>query len=90
MALKVLLLRSKLAPLQTQLAGLESVRDGFAAREAELAHDIEEAQTEEERSVVESAVETFEQERASNAAELNRVQGAIDEINEQIRSLDAA
>ena len=90
MALKVLLLRSKLAPLQTQLAGLESVRDGFAAREAELAHDIEEAQTEEERSVVETAVETFEQERASNAAELNRVQGAIDAINEQIRSLEAA
>lgn len=90
MALKVLLLRSKLAPLQTQLAGLESVRDGFAAREAELAHDIEEAQTEEERSVVESAVEAFEQERASNAAELNRVQGEIDAINEQIRSLEAA
>lgn len=90
MALKVLLLRSKLAPLQTQLAGLESVRDGFAAREAELAHDIEEAQTEEERSVVETAVETFEQERASNAAELNRVQGEIDAINEQIRSLEAA
>ena len=90
MALKVLLLRSKLAPLQTQLAGLESVRDGFAAREAELAHDIEEAQTEEERSVVETAVETFEQERASNAAEINRVQSEIDTINEQIRSLEAA
>ena len=90
MALKVLLLRSKLAPLQTQLAGLESVRDGFAAREAELAHDIEEAQTEEERSVVETAVETFEQEQASNAAEINRVQSEIDTINEQIRSLEAA
>ncbi len=90
MALKVLMLRSKLAPLQTQLAGLESVRDGFAAREAELARDIEAAQTDEERSVVESAVESFEQERASNAAELNRVQGEIDAINEQIRSLEAA
>ena len=90
MALKVLMLRSKLAPLQTQLAGLESVRDGFAAREAELARDIEAAQTDEERSVVESAVEAFEQERASNAAELNRVQGEIDAINEQIRSLEAA
>lgn len=90
MALKVLMLRSKLAPLQAQLAGLESVRDGFAAREAELARDIETAQTDEERSVVESAVESFEQERASNAAELNRVQGEIDAINEQIRSLEAA
>ena len=90
MALKVLMLRSKLAPLQAQLAGLESVRDGFAAREAELARDIETAQTDEERSVVESAVESFEQERAGNAAELNRVQGEIDAINEQIRSLEAA
>ena len=52
MALKVLMLRSRLAPLQTELQTLETTRDGFAAREAELEHDIAEAQTDEERSVV--------------------------------------
>lgn len=90
MALKVLLLRSRLAPLQTELQTLETTRDGFAAREAELEHDITEAQTDEERSVVEAAVDAFEQERSANAAEITRVQERINEINEEIRSLEAA
>lgn len=90
MALKVLLLRSRLAPLQTELQTLETTRDGFAAREAELEHDIAEAQTDEERSVVEAAVNAFEQERSANAADITRVQERINEINEEIRSLEAA
>lgn len=90
MALRVLLLRSRLAPLQTELQTLETTRDGFAAREAELEHDIAEAQTDEERSVVENAVNTFEQERSTNAAEIARVQQAIDAINDEIRSLEDA
>lgn len=90
MALKVLLLRSRLAPLQTELQTLETTRDGFAAREAELEHDIAEAQTDEERSVVEAAVNAFEQERSANAADITRVQERINEINEEIRSLEEA
>lgn len=90
MALKVLLLRSRLAPLQTELQTLETTRDGFAAREAELEHDIVEAQTDEERSVVEAAVNAFEQERSANAADITRVQERINEINEEIRSLEEA
>lgn len=90
MALKVLLLRSRLAPLQTELQTLENTRDGFAAREAELEHDIAEAQTDEERSVVEAAVNAFEQERSANAADITRVQERINEINEEIRSLEEA
>ena len=90
MALKVLLLRSRLAPLRTELQTLETTRDGFAAREAELEHDIAEAQTDEERSVVEAAVNAFEQERSANAADITRVQERINEINEEIRSLEEA
>ena len=90
MALRVLLLRSRLAPLQTELQTLETTRDGFAAREAELEHDIAEAQTDEERSVVEAAVNAFEQERSANAADITRVQVRINEINEEIRSLEEA
>mgnify|MGYP003243027809 FL=1 len=90
MALKVLLLRSRLAPLQTELQTLETTRDDFAAREAELEHDIAEAQTDEERSVVEAAVNAFEQERSANAADITRVQERINEINEEIRSLEEA
>lgn len=90
MALKVLLLRSRLAPLQTDLQTLETTRDGFAAREAELEHAIAEAQTDEERGVVEAAVNAFEQERSANAADITRVQERINEINEEIRSLEEA
>ena len=82
MALKVLIARSRLTPLQAELQTLEATRDGFAAREAELEHDIAEAQTDEERSVVEAAVDAFEQERSANAAEITRVQERINEINE--------
>ena len=66
MALKVLLLRKKLTDMQTSLADLERTAQGFETREAELAADIEAAQTDEERSVVEAAVESFEQERSSS------------------------
>lgn len=89
MALKVLLLRSRLTPLQDQLKTLQTTRDGFSAREAELERDIDEASTDEERSVVEAAVDAFEQERSDNAAEIARVQGEIDRINEEIRALEA-
>ncbi len=89
MALKVLMLRSRLTPLQTELQTLETTRSGFAAREAELERDIAAAQTDEERGVVEEAVNAFEQERSANAADITRVQGQIDAINEEIRSLEA-
>ena len=56
MALRVLLLRKKLTDQQTALRVLEQAAEGFSAREEELAADIEAAQTEEERSVVEDAV----------------------------------
>lgn len=90
MALKVLMLRSKLAPLEAQMQALTETRDGFAAREQELERDIAAVTTEEERGVVEQAVESFEQERSANSAEITRVQGEIDAINEEIRSLEAA
>lgn len=90
MALKVLMLRSKLAPLMEQMQTLEETRNGFAAREAELERDIAAVTTDEERGVVEQAVDSFEQERSANSAEIARVQGEIDAINEEIRSLEAA
>lgn len=90
MALKVLMLRSKLAPLEAQMQTLEETRNGFTAREQELERDIAEAATAEERGVVEQAVEAFEQERSANDNEIARVQAEIDRIDEEIRSLEAA
>ena len=90
MALKVLMLRSKLTPLQQQMTQLAQARDAFAQREAELEADIAAAQTDEERSVVEEAVMAFETERSANQAEITRVQGLIYAMEEEIRSLEQA
>ena len=77
MALRVLLLRKKLTDQQT-------------AREEELAADIEAAQTEEERSVVEAAVNAFEEERAQNTKDQNELRSAIGALEEEIRTAEDA
>ena len=64
--LRVLMLNSEIAALRSQLTPLEQTRDGFAAREEQLRQAISEAATDEERGVVSTAIETFEQERSTN------------------------
>ena len=88
--LRVLMLNSEIAALRSQLTPLEQTRDGFVAREEQLRQAISEAATDEERGVVSTAIETFEQERSTNAAEISRIQGEIEQREEQIRSLEAA
>ena len=88
--LRVLMLNSEIAALRSQLTPLEQTRDGFAAREEQLRQAISEAATDEERGVVSAAIETFEQERSTNAAEISRIHGEIEQREEQIRSLEAA
>lgn len=88
MALKVLLLRKKLTDMQTSLADLERTAQGFETREAELAADIEAAQTDEERSVVEAAVESFEQERSQNTTAIEQLRTDIAEMENQIREAE--
>lgn len=88
--LRVLMLNSEIAALRSQLTPLEQTRDGFAAREEQLRQAISEAATDEERGVVSTAIETFEQERSTNAAEISRIHGEIEQREEQIRSLEAA
>lgn len=90
MALKVLLLRKKLTDQQAALRTLEQAAEGFAVREAELAADIEAAQTDEERSVVEDAVSSFETERDNNAAEQETVRAAISALEAEIRAAEDA
>ena len=90
MALKVLLLRKKLTDMQTSLADLERTAQGFETREAELAADIEAAQTDEERSVVEAAVESFEQERSQNTTAIEQLRTDIAEMENQIREAEEA
>lgn len=88
--LRVLMLNSEIEALRAKLTTLEQTKDGFAARVEQLRQAIAEAATDEERGVVSSAIDTFEQERSSNAAEITRIQREIEQREEQIRSLEAA
>ena len=63
MALKILMLRKNLTDEEKRNAQLRADLEAFNTRERELERSIEEASTEEERSTVQSAVDTFEQER---------------------------
>lgn len=91
-ALRVLVLNSEITALRAQLTPLEKTRDGFAAREEQLRQalgEITETSTDEERSAVSSAVDTFEAERSANAAEIARIQGEIDTRSAEIARLEA-
>lgn len=88
MALKVLLLRKKLTEKQNALAELERSAEGFATREAELEADIAAAQTEEEKSVVEEAVETFETARSQNEVDQETLRSEIAAMEAEIREAE--
>lgn len=90
MALKVLMLRKKLTDKQTELRTLDKAAEGFEAREQELAADIEAAQTDEERSAVESAVEAFEAERSDNDQQRAAIRADIEALEAEIRTAEDA
>ena len=66
MALRALMIRKKLNDANKAMDSLKEKETGFATREADLEKSIEEAETEEERTAVEEAIEAFEHERAEN------------------------
>lgn len=88
MALKVLLLRKKLTEKQSALAELERAAEAFTTREAELEADIEAAQTDEERTVVEEAVEAFEAERSQNQTDQETLRSEIADMEREIREAE--
>lgn len=90
MALKVLVLRKRIEPLQAELEQLRTAASSFEAREAELEQAINEAATDEEREVVETLVSEFEQTRETNASEQARISGEIAELEKQIAEIEAA
>lgn len=88
MALRVLLLQKDLTEKRSALAALEQGAAAFVAREAELEADINAAQTDEERAVVEAAVEAFEAERDENASQQETLRSEIAEKEAEIRAAE--
>lgn len=89
MALKVLLLRSKLTAVNATLAQLRDQLDGFETREAELAADIEAAQTDDERAACETAIGEFEADRDKVTADIEAAEAEARSLTEQIEAAEA-
>ena len=89
MALKVLLLRSKLTAVNATLAQLREQLDGFETREAELAADIEAAQTDDERAACETAICEFEADRDKVTADIETAEAEARSLTEQIEAAEA-
>lgn len=89
MALKVLLLRSKLTAVNATLAQLREQLDGFETREAELAADIEAAQTDDERAACETAIGEFEADRDKVTADIETAEAEVRSLTEQIEAAEA-
>ena len=66
MALKALMLRSKIDKKKKELEDLREKDADFKTREAELETDIAEAETEEEQAAVQAEVEKFDAEKAAH------------------------
>lgn len=86
MALKVLMLRKKLNDKQKALDALRMKSDELATREAELEKSIEEASTDEERSVVEEAINQFETEKENHTEAVGNLEREVQELEDEIKA----
>lgn len=87
MALKTILLRSKIDAKKAELDALRTKDTDFEAREADLLKSIDEAETAEERAAVEAAVDEFEQDKEAHETAKTNLNGEIEELE---RSLEEA
>lgn len=88
MALKILMLRSKMDRLNKELESLREKDAEFAAREAELEQAVAEAATEEEEKVVAENVEQFEAEKQAHDERKSALEQEISEIEGQIKEIE--
>lgn len=89
MALKILMLRSKMDRLNKELEALREKDAEFATREAELEQAVNEAATEEEEKVVAENVEQFETEKQAHDERKSALEQEINEIEGQIKEIEA-
>lgn len=89
MALKILMLRSKMDRLNKELETLREKDAEFATREAELEQAVAEAATEEEEKVVAENVEQFESEKQAHDERKSALEQEIGEIEGQIKEIEA-
>lgn len=89
MALKAIMLRSKIDKKRSELNELLEKDADFEAREAELEQAIEEAQTEEEQQAVSEQVETFETEKTEHEESKARLNEEIMGLEDELSATEA-
>lgn len=89
MALKILMLRSKMDRLNKELEALREKDAEFATREAELEQAVAEAAAEEEEKVVAENVEQFEAEKQAHDERKSALEQEINAIEGQIKEIEA-
>ena len=89
MALKAIMLRSKIDKKRSELNALLEKDADFEAREAELEQAIEEAQTEEEQQTVSEQVEAFETEKTEHEESKARLNEEIMGLEDELSAMEA-
>ena len=88
--LRALILAKTLKEKRSQLEALKAAREELNKREAELAADIEAAETDEEKEVVNEAVEAFEADKAENEEKTRELESEVAELEEQLKETESA
>lgn len=88
--LRVLMLRKKINDKKKELEKILANETELAQREADLTSAIEEAATEEERSVVEESITAFESEKAANDEQKGALEREIGEMETELAGLEEA
>lgn len=86
--LKALLLRNKIDSKKSELAELRTTAVELEKREKELESDINEAKTEEEKAVVEKAVNQFEQDKAENEKSISELETEIADMEKELDAVE--
>lgn len=89
MALRALVLETRINTMNTRLQELQAQDADFEAREASLTADIMAAQTEEERQAVDAAVDAFDAEREAHESAIAELVADIRTAQDELDSIEA-
>lgn len=90
MALKALLLKKQIDNQRKQLKAMHDADAGFEAREAELSAAIDEVETDEQRSEVESLIAQYEQEKTEHENAIGELERSISDFEKELEAEEAA
>ena len=89
MALRALMMRREIERKEAELEAMRQQSQAYETREQELETAIGEAESEEERSAVAEAVETFETERSAHNDKVSALETEVAQLREKLQAEEA-